>query len=87
MHRPMTEPRRKEGRAMLVLTRRRGEAICIGNDVKVFVAEVRGQTVRVAVEAPPDVCVDRSEVRARRQPSREAPSTCRCLEASPLAVA
>ena len=65
---------------MLVLTRRRGEAICIGDEVRVLIAEVRGQTVRIAVEAPPDVSVDREEVRGRKQASRAAPRELRFLQ-------
>ena len=57
---------------MLVLTRRRGEAICICDGVKVLVADVSGQTVRIAVEAPPAIAVDREEVRGRKQASRAA---------------
>ena len=65
---------------MLVLTRRRGEAICIGDEVRVLIAEVRGQTVRIAVEAPRDVSVDREEVRGRKQASRAAARELRFLQ-------
>lgn len=49
---------------MLVLTRRIGESIEIGSDVKVKVCRVdkKSGRVRLAVEAPDDVVVDRSEI-------------------------
>lgn len=47
---------------MLVLTRRVDESIVIGNDVVVTVLEVRGEQVRIGIEAPRDVTVHRREV-------------------------
>lgn len=47
---------------MLVLTRRVGQSIVIGDDVVVTVLEVRGDQVRVGVSAPRDVTVHRQEV-------------------------
>lgn len=51
---------------MLILTRRVGETICIGDDITVMVLGVTGQQVRLGVVAPTDVAVDRSEVRDRK---------------------
>ena len=50
---------------MLVLARKVGERIVIGEDVVVHVVSVKGQTVRLAVEAPGQI-VDREEVAERR---------------------
>ncbi|MSO36892.1 MAG: carbon storage regulator [Acidimicrobiia bacterium] len=47
---------------MLVLTRRRTERVMIGNDVVVTVLEIRGDQVRLGIEAPRDVQVHREEV-------------------------
>jgi carbon storage regulator len=47
---------------MLVLTRRVGEAIMIGNSVTIKVIEVRGDQVRIGVDAPRQVPVHREEV-------------------------
>jgi carbon storage regulator len=47
---------------VLVLTRRAGESIMIGSDVVVRVIEVRGDVVRVGVDAPREVQVHREEV-------------------------
>ena len=47
---------------MLVLTRRINESIVINDDVSVLVVEVRGDRVRLGIEAPKDVGVHRKEV-------------------------
>ena len=47
---------------MLVLTRRINESIVINDDVSVVVVEVRGDRVRLGIEAPKDVSVHRKEV-------------------------
>lgn len=54
---------------MLVLTRRSGESIVIGNDIVVTILEVRHDQVRVGIDAPKTVAVHREEV--FRQISRE----------------
>jgi carbon storage regulator len=50
---------------MLVLSRKLNEDICIGDDVRVRVVEVRGDRVRLGVLAPRSVPVHRSEVIGR----------------------
>ncbi len=58
---------------MLVLTRKLGEVIRIGDDVTVRLLEVRGNQVRLGVEAPADVRIYREEVyRAIRKENEEA---------------
>jgi carbon storage regulator len=52
----------KTGTGTLVLTRRTGEAIRIGDDIEVVVALIRGEKVRLGVKAPLDVPVHREEV-------------------------
>lgn len=47
---------------MLVLTRHKNEQIVIGNDITVTIVEVRGDKVRIGIEAPIDVPVHRREV-------------------------
>lgn len=57
----------------LVLTRRVGETILIGPDVTVTVMGVKGNQVRIAIDAPRDVPVHRQEVRDRiRQENADA---------------
>ena len=50
---------------MLVLTRKLGESIVIGNNVRVTVLEMQGKQVRLGIEAPPEVPVHRGEVYKR----------------------
>ena len=52
---------------MLILSRRPDEAIRIGEDVVLTVLEVKGKAVRIGVDAPRDVRVDRAEVAERRR--------------------
>lgn len=47
---------------MLILTRKAGECIVIGDRIKVHVIEVRGQQVRLGVEAPGDTPIHREEI-------------------------
>ena len=47
---------------MLVLSRKQGQSIVIGNDVVVSVKEIRGRTVRLSVETPDGVPVYREEI-------------------------
>ncbi len=52
---------------MLVLTRRRGEGVTIGPDIRVVVLGMKGGQVRLGIEAPLTVEVHRDEVYARIQ--------------------
>ena len=47
---------------MLVLTRKAGEAIIIGDNIELIVTHVRGNQVRIAVKAPKDVTIHREEI-------------------------
>jgi carbon storage regulator len=47
---------------MLVLSRRAGESIVVGDDVTITVLEVRGDVVRVGIDAPRSVAVHRAEL-------------------------
>ena len=52
---------------MLILTRRVGETLVIGDDVTVTVLGVRGKQVRLGVNAPKDIAVHREEIYQRIQ--------------------
>lgn len=58
---------------MLVLSRQRDETIMIGDDIEVTVVDIRGDKVRLGINAPKEVSVHRKEVyEAIRRENREA---------------
>ena len=52
---------------MLVLTRKLGESIAIGDDIKVTIIEIKGKQVRIGIEAPQQTAVHREEIYQRIQ--------------------
>ena len=56
---------------MLILTRRVGETLMIGDEVSVTVLGVKGNQVRVGIQAPKSVAVHREEIYKRIQRERE----------------
>jgi carbon storage regulator len=51
-----------QGKAMLVLSRKKDEKIIIGDNITVMVIEIRGDKVRLGIEAPKEITVHRQEV-------------------------
>ena len=56
---------------MLILTRRAGEALRIGDDIEVTVMSVSGTQVRIGIKAPRNVAVDREEIAERKRRERD----------------
>ena len=61
---------------MLVLSRKKDESIIINDNIRVTIVEIRGDKVRLGIDAPKDVSVHRREVyeAIQNQARRDAPS-------------
>ena len=65
-----------EGRSiMLILTRRIGETIIVGDSVKMTVLGIKGNQVRIGVDAPKNLAVHREEIFLRIQKEKDDEST------------
>ena len=56
---------------MLILTRKVGESVLIGDDISITVLSVRGNQVKLGVQAPKEVSVHREEIFQRIQQSKD----------------
>ena len=56
-------PKAKRGEHVLVLSRKAGETIWIGEDVEIVISEVKGDQVKVGIRAPRNIGVVRGELR------------------------
>ena len=52
---------------MLVLTRKAGQTLVIGENVRVTVLSVKGNTIRLGIEAPKEISVEREELRLKQK--------------------
>lgn len=57
---------------MLALTRKKGEALVINNNIEVTVLEIRGDQIKIGISAPKDVPIYRKEVYLQIQKENEA---------------
>ncbi|MBL4622472.1 MAG: carbon storage regulator CsrA [Immundisolibacteraceae bacterium] len=60
---------------MLILTRRIGESVMIGDDIKISVLGVKGNQIRIGVSAPREVAVHREEIFLRIQEEQAGQSS------------
>jgi carbon storage regulator len=60
---------------MLILTRKVGETVLIGENIRIMVVQVRGKQVRLGSEAPPDLLVLRTEEKPDSEKKPKVPST------------
>ena len=70
---------------MLVLSRYRDESIYIGDDIIVTVVDIRGDRVRIGVQAPHNVSVHRQEIYEAIKNSSQKPESVTATERSPSA--
>lgn len=47
---------------MLVLSRKAGEKVVIGDDIHIEILEIKGETVKIGIQAPGDVTIHREEI-------------------------
>ncbi|MCH5333501.1 MAG: carbon storage regulator CsrA [Agathobacter sp.] len=66
---------------MLALTRKKGEALVINNNIEITVLEIRGDQVKIGIQAPKDVPVYRKEVYLQIQKENEEASNVASLDA------
>ena len=55
----------------LILTRRIGERIMIGDDVTLEILSIRGNQVRIGIDAPKEVAVNREEIHIRKNNNQD----------------
>jgi carbon storage regulator len=58
-----------KGLKMLILSRKKDERIVIGKDISIMVVSIDGNKVRLGIDAPKDVEVDRQEIRLKKDDS------------------
>lgn len=68
---------------MLVLTRKAGEQIIIANNIRITVVAVGPGRVKIGIEAPPSVSIDRQEIHDRKQ-VEDAPADAEPVVVGPL---
>ena len=68
---------------MLVLSRKQGEEVVIGDNIRLTVVAIRGNRVRLGFTAPPDVSIQREELGPKAEESGTLPGRPAALESEP----
>ena len=70
---------------MLILTRKSGEGLFIGDDIRITILEIRGKQIRLGIEAPASVIVLREEIYRRIQEENLQAAGARDIDVSQIA--
>lgn len=70
---------------MLILTRKSGEGMFIGDDIRITILEIRGKQIRLGIEAPASVIVLREEIYRRIQEENLQAAGARDIDVSQIA--
>jgi len=66
---------------MLALSRKKGEALMINNDIEITVLDIKGEQVKIGISAPKEVPVYRKEVYIQiQEANKEASANMECME-------
>ncbi len=57
---------------MLILTRKKGESVKIGDEIEIFITEVKGDKVRIGISAPENMKIPRTELYLTVENNKEA---------------
>ncbi len=72
---------------MLILTRKRGEGIAIGNEIRISILEIHGKSIRLGIQAPKHIPVHREEIYIKvQEQNRIAASESMKVDYSSLAL-
>ncbi len=70
---------------MLVLTRKLGESVTIGDNIKISVLDIKGRQVRLGIEAPPGMTIHREEIYAKIQEENQRAAMMKSVNMEKLA--
>lgn len=65
---------------MLALTRKKGEALVVNNNIEITILEIRGEQIKVGISAPKDVSIYRKEVYLQIQEENKAAGSAEAVE-------
>jgi len=72
---------------MLVLTRKSGQKLIIANDIEIVILEIRGDAVKIGIEAPKHITIYREEIYEEIKKSNQKASSAEKISSSSLDIA